>query len=426
MIEEPHSENSEKAIISSLLWNADAIGPILAEKGMTQNKLYLPHTALLLGICMSMWAEGRKLDLMTVTDEVGRLGKLKDVGGAYAITEICGFTPTISNIGDYIASVEADWKRRELARIGRECVNSANSREEDPLLLSSRVIEEASNLSLGTVQKVQSAKDLAMGTLTRCMEAVENKGKPKDVIPTGFTEFDALLNGGIRKKDFILITAPTKGGKTIMADAIVEAVSVERKIPSIVFTLEMSPEEKADRMISSIGKVGATAMKMGWLNEHDLIRLQSAGMKFAAAPVVIRNDLYSLSQIVGAIRQAKMRTPELALAVVDYLQLIDEPTGKGESREQVVARISTTLRRLASQLDIAILFLSQENDDGRARESRRLEQDCTTWLQIESDKDDENVKIAKVRLNRNGPPGIFKLTYRKFCLRFENYADEPQ
>lgn len=425
MMEHPHSENAEKAIVSCLLWGADKIAPVLAEKGVTSQKFHLPNTSILFDICMSMWAEGKKIDLITVTDEANRLGKLQQIGGAFAITEICDASPSLANVGQYIDSVESDWKRRELSRISKECIAASGAREKDPIHVASLLIESASNLSLGSTHVVLSAKDLAMSTIDRCMEAIENKGKPKGVISTGFTEFDALLNGGIRKKDFILVTAPTKGGKTIMADAIVEACSVEQGLPSIVFTLEMSPEEKADRMIASIGRVSATSMKMGWLNEGDLHRLQTAAVRFAASKVVIRNDLNSLAQIVGAIRQEKMRTPNLQLAVIDYLQLIDEPPMRGELREQVVARISTTLRRLASQLDIAIVFLSQENDDGRARESRRLEQDCTTWLQIEPDKDDDSVKIAKVRLNRNGPPGVFKLAHRKACLRFEDYAEEP-
>lgn len=422
----PHSENAEKAIVSCLLWGADQAGPYLAEKGITSKKLHLPHTALLLDVCMAMWAEGRKVDLMTVTDEVIRLGKIKTVGGAFAITEICGLNPTMANLGTYVDAVEADWKRRELVKIAESCAEASVNREEDPLQVSSRVIEEVSSLAIGSSEPVLSAKQLAMGTVNRCMEAIENKGKPKGVISTGFTEFDALLNGGMRKKDFILVTAPTKGGKTIMADALVEHASIGQGIPSMVFTLEMSPEEKADRMIASIGRISSTSMKMGWLNEGDLLRLQTASCKFANAPIIVRNDLYSLGQIVGAVRQEKMRNPSLGVVVVDYLQLIDEQPGKGELREQVVARISTTLRRLASQLDIAIVFLSQENDDGRARESRRLEQDCTTWLQIESDKNDEAIKIAKVRLNRNGPPGVFKLTYLKYCLRFENYSEEVE
>lgn len=421
----PCSEDAEKAICACFLMNPDWVGPYLAEKGMTSAKFYLPSAAILIEACLSMWADGKKVDFITLTDEIRRLGKLQDVGGAFAVTELANMLPSYANIGDYLETVETDWKRRQLVQFAKEASELSTAREEDPIAISSRLIEKVSGLSVASVSPVLSPQDLAFGVLGRCQEAMLNKGKPKDVIPTGFTEFDALLNGGMRRKSFILVTAPTKGGKTIFADNVVEHACVDLKHRSMVFSLEMSPEERADRMVSSIGRVGATAMAMGWLNERDMQGLQTAAVKLSAAPIIIRGDLFALSQIVGAVRQEKLRNPDLSLVVVDYLQLIDEPMGKSENREQVVARISTTLRRLASQLDVVVMFLAQENDDGRARESRRLEQDCTTWLQIENCKEDEAVKVAKVRLNRNGPPGVFKLTYRKNYLRFENHIPDP-
>lgn len=424
MKEYPSSLDAEKAILSCLIQDPEGVAPVLSEKGITANKFHFPHCAIILEAAMAMWGEGRMLDLITLTDEIKKQGHLEQIGGAGELSHVAFFSPVTSMLPAYLETVQTDWKRRELIRITQRCSENCFQRDETPERLASRVIEDVASLSVDSEKRVQTQKELAYGVIQRCQDAIDNKGKPKNLITTGFSELDALLTGGIRPKNFILITAVTKGGKTIFVDNIVEHACVIEKAPTIVFSLEMSVDERADRMVASMGRISATSMQMGWLNEGDLRRLEQASTKFAYAPLVIRDDLFTLSQIVGAIRQEKLRNPGLKMAVVDYLQLIDEPQSKNENREQVIARISTTLRRLAAQLDIAILFLSQENDDGRARESRRLEQDCTTWIQIESDKEDENVKNAKVRLNRNGPPGMFKLTHLKFCLRFENYTPE--
>lgn len=424
MKEFPSSLDTEKAVLSCLIKDSERIAPYLSEQGITVHKFHFPHCALVFEAAMGMWAEGRPIDLITLTDEVRKLGHLEQIGGPFELSQIAFHAPSTSLIGSYVKTVEKDWKLRELIRISDSCSKECFQRDETPERLASTLIEETSNLAVGSEKKVLGPKELAYGVVQRCQEAMDNKGKPKNVITTGFSDLDAILTGGIRPKNFILITAVTKGGKTIFVDNIVEHACIIGKAPTIVFSLEMGVDERADRMMASLGRISATSMQMGWLTEGDMGRLTQASCKFAAAPLVIRDDLFTLSQIVGAIRQEKLRTPGLKLAVVDYLQLIDEPMGKNENREQVIARISTTLRRLAIQLEIAILFLSQENDDGRARESRRLEQDCTTWIQIEADKEDDNVKNAKVRLNRNGPPGMFKLTHLKNHLRFETYTPE--
>jgi hypothetical protein len=156
------------------------------------------------------------------------------------------------------------------------------------------------------------------------------------------------------------------------------------------------------------------------MSEDDMSRFTAASMRIAEGKFQWRDDLCSLGQIIAALRQYKAQNPDLELAIIDYLQLIDsEKQRKEELREQAIAHISRTLRRLSMELNIGMIVLVQLNEDGQVRESRSPGMDCTAHIRIEPGEE-EGEKWARIVYQRNGPSNVgVPLVHLGQYLRFE-------
>lgn len=421
----PHSEEAEKGVLSSFLHNPTAVGAVCAELNMSGEKFYLPARAQMFDALFTMWLNNEPIDLITTTQRLRDLKILDDVGGASELTSLQFFLPSAVNVRSYIHTVLGKYRLRKGLLLANEFSQKFRTDDDFPDDVVEEFCRRAAELPMNTRNAVRSTKELVLNAIERMNVAFETKGNNPNVQPTGFKQIDAAIGGGVRPSDFILVSAPTKGGKSIFAHNVCRYVSLTCKKPTLILSLEMPSDNVIDRIISDMAGVELVNMRNGWLRERDFPALTAATSQLAGAPLLVRDDLYSLVQVVAGVRQAKAAHPDLKLAVIDYAQLIDVPMRKGENREAVVAQISTTLRRLAIQLDMAIMVLSQENDDGRARESRRLEQDCTTWLQLVP-SEDQSIMNAKIRLNRNGPPCETTLWFRGPYLRLENMREEEQ
>jgi replicative DNA helicase len=169
-----------------------------------------------------------------------------------------------------------------------------------------------------------------------------------------------------------------------------------------------------------MGRLHFTHLLNGWMNAEETARFHKADEKIAGGKFQVRDDLQSLTQIVAVFRQFKAANPDFELGLVDHLQLIDaDKGGRDDTREQVISHISRAMRRLASELNIAILMLVQLNEDGQVRERRAPSMDCTAHIRIEPEDKDGN-KCARIVYQRNGPSNVgIPLTHLGQFLRFE-------
>jgi replicative DNA helicase len=264
-------------------------------------------------------------------------------------------------------------------------------------------------------------------------------------MPTGFRELDDMTNG-LQPTDLIIVAARPGMGKTSFALNIAQHASLRSKKPVVVFSLEMSREQMALRMLCSEAKVDSQKLKSGKLDEYDWDKLAAASNRLSESPILIDDTAEATPLAIKAIARRIQQEHGLGLIVVDYLQLM-RAASKRDNREQEIAEISRSLKAIAKDLDVPLIACAQLNRAVEGRQSKRplladlresgsIEQDADLVLFIYRDelynpKSDKNgiaeISIAK---HRNGPLTVqpielvFIAQYTKFAPKAPHYREE--
>lgn len=422
----PQAVEAEFAVVSCLLKDPQYTGAICAEKNISEAHFVSEKHSILFKILFTAWMEGKRMDGTVLAQKLHDSGDYDDVGGYLTISDMETY-PTTAIVSDYCDILQDKRLLRELYRISAQTKMESLHKKDGVQLLGS-VMDSLCHLASGTVKadKPKSPKELAQAAIERAEERIEKRGLPDSIMRTGLKQLDEAMSG-IRKGDFVLISGKEKSGKTSLAFNVFEHVVFEQKKRSLGISLEMKLPEITDRMIASMGRINFTNILNGWMEEGESNKFTATVQRISEGRFQIRDDVFSLPQIVAVMRQYKSQHADFELAIVDYLQLVDaEKSGKDDSREQIIAKTSRTLRRLANELDIAILMLVQLNDDGAVRESRAPGMDCTAHIRIEPGKTEQE-KWARVVYQRNGPSNVgIPLTHLGQFLRFEQAAQRDE
>lgn len=423
----PVSVDAEQGCLASLLLSPLEVGCLFADIGLNSSYFHIPAHATIFDAISDMQAKPLPVDMITLTEWLRSRNGLDQVGGPALISQLYMLLPTAANAAYYAETVKEKRTLREVIRVCTKYAGLAYEHQADAVApLIDEIVSAIGTAMGGSESKLQTPKELAMETLREIEQAFHNKHAPIGVVSTGFDAVDNALGGGLRPDDTVLLTGPTKGGKSILAKNIGEHVGITLGKPVCLFSLEMNKKSQMQRVFASQGRVSAHKMRSGFLDDSDMPGLTRACTRVSASKLYIRDDCFGLLQIVAACRQFKLKFPDTALFIFDYVQLIEAQKDRGENRENVVARISTTLRRLTLELGVASLMLAQENKEGDARESSRLEQDCTCRIKIEKEEKGSVERTITVPLARNGPRCQFKLAFLGDVMRFEkSTSKEP-
>lgn len=426
----PQAPEAERGLLCSFLLNAATTGALCAERGIRVDHFHLPAHSVVFGRIWAMWIENSSIDLLTLTQRLRDNGELDFAGGVGLVTEISGYLPTASMAEHYAEILQEKLMLRGIIKICTEHASRAYEEQDDPSgLLESASVGICSISNVTTIAKPKTPKEIVMEAAERFEARIEKRGMPEGVLLTGIKKLDDAMSG-IRPADYVLISGKEKSGKTSLAFNIFENVVFEQKKRALVVSLEMKIPEITDRLFASKGRINLTRILNGWMEEGELDKFRNVAPLVAEGKFQWRDDIQTLGQITGAFRQYKSANPDLELGIVDYLQLIDsEKQRKEELREQAIAGISRTLRRLASELNIAMIVLVQLNEDGQVRESRSPGMDCTAHIRIEPGSQ-EGEKWARIIYQRNGPSNVgIPLAHFGQFVRFEagTHAEpEPQ
>lgn len=423
----PQSEDAEKGLLCSFMLEPLKVGALCAEKRIGVDHLHLPEHATVFACLMERWTAGAAIDFITLTQALRDKGTLEFCGGASFVTGLFTYIPTAANTSYYAEILEEKRILRDLIRHATEFTSRAYDPTEDARGLA----EEAAEKIVGIGAKMTSArpktpKEMVLDACERAQDRIEKRGLQDFTMRTGIVKLDEGMSG-IRPGDYILISGKEKSGKTSLAFQIMEHIVFEQKKIALAASLEMKIPEITDRMIASRARVNFTNIINGWMSDEEQRKFTDAAAIIGQGSFQIRDDIQTLPQIVAVFRQYKAANAGFELGIVDYLQLIDADKGSNaESREQVISHISRTMRRLANELNIAILMLVQLNEDGQVRESRAPGMDCTAHIRIEPGEG-EGQKWARIVYQRNGPSNVgIPLSHLGQFLRFETAAFEER
>jgi replicative DNA helicase len=285
----------------------------------------------------------------------------------------------------------------------------------------------------------QPIKSLLTQAVNR-IETLYQRDEPITGLATGFSDFDQMTSG-LQESDLIIVAGRPSMGKTSFAMNIAEHAALASKRPVAVFSMEMPGASLAMRMMSSLGRIDQHRVRTGRLEDDEWPRLTSAVSMLAEAKLFI-DDTPALTptEVRARARRLKRDQGDLALIVVDYLQLMQAP-GTGENRATEISVISRSLKCLAKELRVPLIALSQLNRSleqrpnkrpvmSDLRESGAIEQDADliTFIYRDEvynpDSSDKGVAEIIIGKQRNGPIGTFRLTFQGQYTRFDNYIDE--
>ncbi|MCC7484913.1 MAG: replicative DNA helicase [Burkholderiales bacterium] len=439
----PQSIEAEQSVLGGLMlentaWDRVADVVSAADFYRADHRLIFQHISDLV-------EGGKPADVLTLAESLERSGKLADAGGQAYLGALAANTPGAANIRRYAEIVRERAIMRRLASVGTEIADAAFSpmgRTASQMLdeAEGRIFEIAEAGARGRTGFVP-IEELAARVVTR-MDELYHSDNPSEItgIPTGYTDLDGRTSG-LQPSDLIIVAGRPSMGKTAFALNIAEYVAIDFGLPVAVFSMEMSGEQVAMRLVGSLARVSQHKIRTGRVEEEDWGRVTKALERLQNASIFI-DDSGALNplELRARARRLYRSCGKLGLIVVDYLQLMSASRPDSENRATELSEISRSLKALAKELNVPIVALSQLNRGVESRTDRRpmmsdlresgaIEQDADVIVFIYRDEvyhpDSPDKGLAEIIIGkqRNGPIGMLKLTFRGEFTRFENYAD---
>ncbi len=421
----PHDIEAEQAIIGSMLTDKDAV--IAAIEILREQDFYREDNRIIYSAILNLYNRSEPIDIITLKAELKSMGKLEAVGGLEYIVQLPDRVPTTSNVEQYIKIVEEKSMLRALIKTADELITLGY----DPTQEVEQVIDTAEKKIFEVMQKknqkgYSSMKDILIDTFTQ-LEQLYNQKEMITGVPTGFADLD-YRTSGLHNSDLILVAARPAMGKSAFALNIATHAAVRGKVPVAIFSLEMSKEQMANRILCSEAMVDSAKVRTGKIDDEEWGKLAAASGELSEAGIYIDDTPgISVMEIRAKCRKMKLEK-NIGLVVIDYLQLVQGSNRKGGSREQEIAEISRSLKILAKEINVPVIALSQlsrapeQRVDHRPmlsdlRESGSIEQDADIVMFLYRDEyynpDTEKKNIGEVIVakNRHGETGTVELVW---------------
>lgn len=340
----PHSIDAEKAVIGSMIMDADAV--VAASEMITGDDFYQRQYGILFDAMVELYNEGKPVDVLTLQERL----KMKDVPEEFSsiefISELVSSVPTSANVRHYAQTVSDDATLRRLIRVNEEIANTCyQHRESLDEIMNTTEKRIFDVLQKKSTDEYVPIKDVVLSVIDKIEAAARHKGTVTG-LATGFYDLD-YKTSGLQPSDLILIAARPSMGKTAFVLNLAQYMCVRNHVPTAIFSLEMSKDQLVNRILSMESKVDSQSMRTGTLQPADWEKLiESAGV-ISTAPLIIDDTPgISITELRSKCRKYKLEN-DLGLVIIDYLQLMTGGSRKQESRQQEISEISRSLKALA-------------------------------------------------------------------------------
>lgn len=451
----PHDSEAEKAVLGAIFIDPEAIAD--ASAVVQPEDFYERANRLIYQAMLDLSDRGDAIDPLTLQDELTKKNQLDDIGGISYVSQLALSTPTAEHVTYYAQIVHRKSLLRRLISASQKIITNAIDGSDDVTDILDDAESEIMNVSSeNNTGGFRVIKDIVNSTVEE-INNIPDDGNMVTGLPTGFSELDKMTTG-FHDDELIIVAARPGVGKTSFALNVAQFVGLHTDKTVAMFSLEMSGEQLVQRMLASEGLIDSQHLRTGQLNEEEWRKLIVASGSLANTSIYIDDTPgIKMSEIRAKSRRLAKEKGNLGLIVIDYLQLIEGP--RSESRQQEVSAISRQLKKLAKELHVPVIALSQlsrsveQRQDKRPvlsdiRESGSIEQDADIVSFLyredyyrdeeddgESDADkevgaeDDNGEVEVIiEKNRSGSRGTVKLMFSKPYNRFSNldYAHDDQ
>ena len=439
----PHSLEGEQAVLGSMLIDEGCVKEVIDK--LVPSDFYLRQNREIFETIYTMFTYARPIDGITVCEEMRKAGTYDENTTRSYLAQLMEITPTSANVMEYVAIV----RDKALLRGVAQAAGEITALVQEGIGEAGEILEAAEQ-KIYAVRRGQSAQDMVplRMVLPEVLDRLSEMSESESRLPglsTGLSAVDRKITG-LNKSDLILLAARPGMGKTSFALNVALNVAKSEKKTVAVFSLEMSREQLATRLLSSEACVESGRLRTGSLRETDWEKIAAAASVLNKVDIRIDdNPMLSVADMNAKCR----RIDGLALVVIDYLQLMTSASGNnrgGENRQQMVSDMSRMLKIMAKELNVPVICLSQlsraneKRDDKRPmlsdlRESGAIEQDADIVLFLYRDdyynEDSEKRNIAEciVAKNRHGETGKVELRWMPEYTTFatlENRYDEDE
>jgi replicative DNA helicase len=416
-----HDLAAEQYVVGSMMLAAAAVWEVL--DGLVPSDFYDWRHELIVAAAARLAHDNKPVDPITLSDELGRTGELNKLEPTY-LFQLQSVPTSAINVGFYVDIVKDRALRRRLQIAGMRVAQMGQATEGDAFELADNARAEIDKVAAGARVDVHAVGSTIDALIDRLDE------KP-EYVPTPWPSLDKLI-GGLAAGNLIIVGARPGEGKTIVGLQCATRLAHEGLVAFI--SLEMGEDELQIRLIAQYGEVHMKNLRNRNLNKEQWGRVAVARQRFQEAPIFIGDDISTLTQIRSFVRSVA-RKGKLAGVVIDYLQLIEG--GGKENRQQDVAEFSRGLKKMAKQLQVPVIALSQLSrpPQGRTsrtplltdlRESGAIEQDADVVLLLSYDRakkpGDLEVVVAK---NRHGEMGTVVLDWQGQYARLRDKSFDP-
>ncbi len=436
----PQNIEAEMAVLGSILLDEEAISDVV--ELLDENSFYKESHRKIFAAILTLYNESKPVDLITLTEQLRRDGNLELVGGASYITELVNVVPTSGAVLHHTKIVKEKAVLRELIAAATSIVTQGYEPDQDVDALLDRAEKEIFEISGSKVKSgFVPVKELIKNSIETIEKLYQRKTQVTG-IPTGYQDIDEIT-AGLQPADLIIVAGRPSMGKSALMCGFAEHAAVVEKIPTAIFSLEMSKEQLVQRILCSHARVDMQAVRTGFLSQEHWGKLVNAAGKISHAPLFI-DDTPGMNVLEIRAKARRLKAQHnIGLLILDYLQLMQAAGSKNESRQQEISDISRSMKALARELNVPVVVISQlsratEQREGYKprlsdlRDSGAIEQDADVVMLLfreeyytptEQNRGLADVIIAK---QRNGPVGTKKLTFLKEFSRFESCSQREE
>lgn len=436
----PNNKEAEQSVLGSILLRPEAI--IEAMEYVTEESFYQHAHQLIFAAMVELNENDQGIDVVTVKNILDDKNQLDDIGGVSYLAELASVVPTAANVMYYAKIVADKALLRSLIATATDIVAQGYEDQDADV---TNILDEAERRIMNVGEEQASGGFKKIGdVLNTTIENIDQRAQEDSQVTglsTGYSELDKVT-AGLHEDELIILAARPGVGKTAFALNVAENVAVHTPTTVAIFSLEMGAEQLASRLLCAQGSIDANNLRTGNLNDEEWQNL------IVATGILSRTSMYiddtpgvKMAEIRAKCRRLAKETGNLGLIIVDYLQLI-EGTGQ-ENRQQEVSVISRQLKKLAKELHVPVIALSQlsrgveQRQDKRPmlsdiRESGSIEQDADVvaflyrddYYNDDNEDEDatEDTNAGEVEVivgkNRSGPRGTVKLLFVKSYNKF--------
>ncbi len=434
----PYNLEAEQSVLGSILIDQDCMELVVSE--INADAFYLPQHREIFSAMMLMYTNSKAIDPVIIADALTKKGHYDTVGGREYLMTLAQSVPSTVNIEYYVKIVKEQFYLRSLVTISNTIIDQATGGEADASAILDRAEQMIYDIRQGKEKNGPTKISEVIDVYTKLAQITgEDKDKYKG-IPSGFGMLDKYLTG-LNKSDLILIGARPAMGKTSFALNLAQNISMGARKKCIVFSLEMTKAQLAERLLASQAGVESQKLKTGEMSKEEWVRLGNAAGQFNDVELYL-DDTSSIT--VPEIKSRVRRMKNVDCIIIDYLGLISS-AGKKENRVQEVSEITRNLKMMAKDLNIPVICCAQlsRGTEGHGknhkpqladlRESGSIEQDADIVLflyredyyrnDVDEDKQDDidaNKTELIIAKNRHGATTSIELTFDKEFTRFRS------